>query len=61
MYCPTCGVKLAKSEQRRARLGELSLGGANRDMELTICGCDRCDGCYGVVKISQAAEDDGAW
>jgi hypothetical protein len=61
MYCPNCGVRLAKSECRRTMLDELSLGGVNRDAELTVCSCDHCDSRYGVIKISQAAEDSGAW
>ncbi len=60
-YCPACGQRLADADCRRTNVDEVSLGGVNRDAELTVCGCDRCDSCYGVVKISQAAEDDGAW
>ncbi|WP_461369656.1 hypothetical protein [Candidatus Darwinibacter acetoxidans] len=60
-YCPGCGQKLADAECRHTSVDEVSLGGAERDRVMTVCACDRCDGCYGVVKISQAAEDDGAW
>lgn len=31
MYCPSCGMALAKSECRQTLLDEVSLGGAGRD------------------------------
>jgi len=53
MYCPTCGVKLAKSEQRHTSVDEVSLGGAERDRVMTVCACDFCGQTNGVILIAE--------